>query len=772
MYKIEWIKDKNIPKLNDFAKDTIIPPRPVYYEELDLLGFNKYWDYPNSIEPLLWALGREYYYNGEKIGKAVGGDINNAPKLEIYHNNIELIPINLEELIYENKEKIEILKNESLDFIKKIYKDYKDKVNFFIVAFSGGKDSQVILDLITIALEPKQYKVIFTDTTMELPQTYGTVRQTENYYKKTYTDFKITTVRNPTDANELWNVFGPPSRILRWCCSVYKTSPVHSYLKSLNDGKHPRTILYDGVRRDESHNRLNHLRVADSVKHHNVINTRPIIEWNDFEVYLYMFYSGVKINNEYRIGLNRVGCNICPFASQWSDYIINKQYPDLAKKFISTIDNYMENSNIENTKEYLEQGHWKKRAGGNSVETKNKIDIQNNKNKLEVNLQDSKEDIFEWLKVLGNYKVDNNGTNINIDIGKKMLNIGYNKQTNSETIVAHDDDIINIGHLKKVAYKTSYCVHCGSCEAECPTGALNVFPTVQVDTNLCIHCSKCLDFHNKGCVMADSAHISVVGTNNNSGTVKGFNDYGDFGLRREWLNTFLNKGLPWIIDNELGTKQKISLKKWLRDAELLDEKAKNVAPLSALLQSKNDIIRYQLIYINLYFNSSLLNWFVNDIERNKKYSSHELSIIAKEYTQLAETTVKHSINSLVNLFDSSPLGNELKIGYITKEKNIRFVEKIGTNDVSNIAILFLLYKLKESLNRTDFRVSEFYNDNFIGGPYKLFGIDKDIFTSKLRFIAENTKLIDVDLNQGLDNIFLKDLNYKEVLAEVINNEME
>ena len=404
--------------------------------------------------------------------------------------------------------------------------------------------------------------------------------------------------------------------------------------------------------------------------------------------------------------------------------------------------------------------------------TKNKIDIQSNKNKIEVNLQNSKEDIFEWLKVLGNYKVDNNGNNININIGKKMLNLGYNNEENKETIIANHDDVINISHLKKVAYKTSYCVHCGSCEAECPTGALNVFPTVQVDTNLCIHCSKCLDFHNKGCVMADSAHISVVGKNNSFGTVKGFNDYGDFGLRLEWLTAFLNKGLPWVIDNELGTKQKISLKKWLRDAELLDEKAKNITPLCALLQGKSDNIRYQIIYTNLYFHSSLINWFVDDIERNKKFSSKELAIIAKEYTQLAETTVKHSINSLVNLFDSTPLGNELKIGNITKEKNVRFVEKIGTNDVSNIAILFLLYKLKENLNRTDFRVSEFYSESFKGGPYKLFGIDKDVFTSKLRFIAENTKLIDVDLNQGLDNIFLKDLNYTEILAEVIKNEME
>ena len=51
--------------------------------------------------------------------------------------------------------------------------------------------------------------------------------------------------------------------------------------------------------------------------------------------------------------------------------------------------------------------------------------------------------------------------------------------------------------------------------------------------------------------------------------------------------------------------------------------------------------------------------------------------------------------------------------------------------------------------------------------YKIFGISKDVLTQKLRFISEETKLIDVDLNQGLDNVFLKDLNAIEVLREVI-----
>jgi len=759
MYKIEWIKEKNIPKLNDLTNDAIIPPRPVYYEELELLGFNEYWDYPKVVEPLLWSIGREYYYNGEKIAKTIGGDLYNAPKLEVYKKDIFIEPINLKELININKKHIEILKNEAIEFIKKIYNDYKDKVDFFVVAFSGGKDSQVLLDLVTIALEPDQYKVIFTDTTMELPHTYKTVEETQIHYQKIYKNFKITTVRNPIDADELWGVFGPPSRILRWCCSVYKTSPVHSYLKALNNGKHPRTILFDGVRRDESNNRANHLRVADSIKHNKVINTRPIIEWNDFEVYLYLFYSKVNINNEYKIGLNRVGCNICPFASSWSDFIINKNYPNIAKKFIKHIDNYMTSSEIYNKKEYLSLGHWKKRAGGNALKTTNSIDIIENKENLEILLKYSKENLYEWLKVLGDYKISKNG-NIQLKTNKQLLNINCEKDNENEVLFTKKEDIITISHLKKVAYKTSYCVHCGSCEAECPTGALSVFPKVQVNTDLCIHCSKCLDFHNKGCVMADSAHKT-----NELLKVKGFNDYGDFGLRAVWLKSFFDKGAEWLNNNQLGSKQKISIKKWFRDSELIVKN--NTTKLYTLLKDKNEKIQYEILFINLYYNSSLIKWYLDTIKFNDKFSSKELVEIAKSKISLSENTIKHSINSLINLFDTTPLGKDLKIGYITKEKNIRYIQKIGSNNISNEAIVYSLYKLKENLHRDDFRVSEFYDENFKGGPYKIFGIDKETLIKKLKFISEDTKLADVNLIQGLDNIFLKDFTAIEVLEELL-----
>ena len=83
MYKIKWDKENNGISLTDKIdkKEEIAPPRPVFFEELDLLGFNKNWDYPKDKSPLLWAIGRRYFYKGEMVAEAKGGNIFEEPEM-------------------------------------------------------------------------------------------------------------------------------------------------------------------------------------------------------------------------------------------------------------------------------------------------------------------------------------------------------------------------------------------------------------------------------------------------------------------------------------------------------------------------------------------------------------------------------------------------------------------------------------------------------------------------------------------------------------------
>ena len=70
-----------------------------FYEELNLFGFNEFWNYPQTEEPLLWRAGRRYYYKGEFVAEAKGGNIYEKPQIKITdagkNPNLEPIDIKL-----------------------------------------------------------------------------------------------------------------------------------------------------------------------------------------------------------------------------------------------------------------------------------------------------------------------------------------------------------------------------------------------------------------------------------------------------------------------------------------------------------------------------------------------------------------------------------------------------------------------------------------------------------------------------------------------------
>ena len=67
----------------NFSKE----PRPVYAAELDILGFDKYWDYDKQSDvPYMWAESNIYWYRGVQIAKTKGGDLYTAPELQPARN--------------------------------------------------------------------------------------------------------------------------------------------------------------------------------------------------------------------------------------------------------------------------------------------------------------------------------------------------------------------------------------------------------------------------------------------------------------------------------------------------------------------------------------------------------------------------------------------------------------------------------------------------------------------------------------------------------------
>lgn len=756
MYNYEWDEETGgyllRPEVSSLGKQPEL--RPVFFEELDLLGFNEFWKYQRSKAPLLWAQGRCYVYQGRTVAKAIGGGLYTHPRIEIYEERLKLAPVDIEKMITKNYELMDGLIKETLEKIYAVFKKYQKKSYFFYVAFSGGKDSLVLLDLVQRALPPDKFVVIFADTTMEFSETYRAFEKAIERWQK----IKFYVAQSHYDAQETWRIFGPPSRTLRWCYSVHKSAPSLLLLRELTGRHSLKALAFDGVRAEESLPRSMYTLVNFEAKHVGQTNCSPLLQWSSSELYLYIFLRDLLLNRCYRYGMTRVGCVLCPYGSPWREFIASAAFGEEVRPFVNILREAFASTIPEEEQEnYIIQGKWKSRKGGRNLSGVGNrvVEVEKKPGSIVLYVRKRHPGWREWMKVLGCYTVGNTFF-VQRDGDLYKLRVDDSKDDLIVKVAIDSQDFRQRRFyqlVKKVCNKIAYCEQCKVCVAECPVGALRMERgMVSVNENLCIHCDSCLKI-NQGCLISDS--LSLKGAKMTMTRIRG---YKTFGLRREWLQYFFESKDKFWNDKRLGNAQIDACKGLFREAELigpkngLTELGKKLAQLGA-----GDPRAWAIILVNLAHNSGLIRWYLFATNVGQGYTSKQLlEMMGEEYPRSTRENARQSLNET---FKFSPLGNELGLGEcVFKGKQVVAVKRKRWDRPDIYVILYALYKFAQEMGIYSFTLTQLLNDRFERkgiSPAKIFGLSGEELRGTLQQLSLNhPNFIKVAFVKDLDNVNL------------------
>lgn len=769
MYGYTWTKDNLFVLSVEERIRTEL--RPVFRQELELLGLNSKLIVRGATkEPLLWAEGgRRYIHNGVCVAEAIGGSFYTKPKIVFnVHEPIVLKPIDINCLWKLNESLMNGLVQKSIAFVREVYEEYSSKGYKFVVAFSGGKDSLVLLDIVQRALSPDQFVVIFGDTGMEFKDTYKALERARRCYPNL--NFKI--AKSVLDAKESWQEFGPPGRRLRWCCAIHKSVPTLLLLKRMFGGRNVHAVVFDGVRKEESEKRAKYKEVAEGKKHINQVNARPILEWSTAELYLYLLKRGILLNDAYCYGMSRVGCAVCPMSAGWRDAISSTVYPDDIKPFLSVIEDFARrNKGNAEVKKYIEQVKWGARMGGIGMpNARTHVFETNDEKSVTFLIPEPQQEWLDVAQILGPI-VERNKNELEQNIRGHIykLFIEKDKSTGIKVTYSSDRPISTdrqaIGWIRGVANKVAFCVGCQTCMCECPTGAFQIDENkkIHILSSKCIHCAKCITELCKSCWRAFALALPKKG----NFMYKGMDRYKGFGLRMEFVEHYLQDPVNCWNEKVLGNLQYESLRIWLRDAQVIDPTSRSNQPsaLTGILSALtcHNPLTWAIIWVNLAQTSPLVRWYLFEVPVGELLERNELMGFIDDEDCPAERTKKNVITTITDTLSNSPIGAGLEVGIPLIVGKTRKFLKQGWTTPDPFALLYALYLYAEKIeNHYDFTIRELL---MIGrerkfdlpavDPITIFALNPDTVKGTFQELANQfPQYIKVSFVAGLDNVQL------------------
>lgn len=637
MYSYDWDEETGGLLLNSAQQKMSKEPRPVYYKELDILGFDKYWNYAkDDSAPYMWAEANNYWYHGRKVASVKGGTLYTAPELVLLEepepDGKPLIPVNIPLMVAKNHTILEALVQDTIKKVFNIYISYRKKVDIFYVAFSGGKDSVVALDIVQRALPHNEFKVVFGNTDMEFPTTTELVQKLSRKCSDEGIEF-LEAASNMT-SKESWNIFGPPARKVRWCCTVHKTAPVINMLSDKFANGKLRCVMITGVRGDESVSRSGYDEMSMGKKMAGQYSFHPILEWSSAEIYLYIYSQGLLLNDAYKYGFNRVGCIMCPNSSEKHEYIKRQCFPELVDEYCERItQNSAKDLSGDNAKIFLETGGWKSRLSGRELKFSEEDRFQLNETPAYLKFSVNKlNPVWKtWYKTMG--IIEENSGEIMLEYNSVWRKCRESEDENGGLI-----EIENLGNsknsiefiflFKSVLAKSQYCIFCKTCVAECPHRNISMSDGKVTISDKCIKCHECLKILS-GCLYYNSIRGSKA-----MKSLKGINKYLSVGVDAEWINSFID-------DNsfEPGNRKTDVMYGFMTDAGIVAKRKLTSFGELITRMGTSDANSWTLMLCNLAYTPAF-QWYIKNIPFNETYYERQLDIDMGE-----DTTKKPKANS-------------------------------------------------------------------------------------------------------------------------------
>ena len=424
---------------------------------------------------------------------------------------------NINKFCEANFTRLKDLIDESCDFIKDTAQNYPEEN--IILSFSGGKDSSVVADIVTKALSNPSLVHIYGNTTLEFPQS---LEYAQRFHKNNpYAIFQVAK-NEDQDFMSVCEDIGPPARMMRWCCHMFKTGPISRILNGLY--KNQQVLTFYGIRSAESVSRSKYNRVENSKESVKILRqtvASPIIHWKDIDVWLYLLSEKVDFNDAYRLGYDRVGCWCCPNNNQRAQFLSRIYMKDESNKWRDFLISFAKKIGKPDPEVYVDSGAWKARQGGNGLTSSEDIKIrftnctseEHAKNySLTKPFDDELIGLFvpfgKISKELGNKLLKETlildvKTNVPIISLQPFIVDGFEHAVKIKTMNVKDHDDLQ----RKIAYqirKFNACRKCLKCESICKVGAITISKYGYfINPEKCVHCKMCVNqaVLENGCLM-------------------------------------------------------------------------------------------------------------------------------------------------------------------------------------------------------------------------------------------------------------------------------